>query len=103
MNKTADKQQNLPKEIAAIEKSGFVNWSGDNSLSADFTKQFASERIPVLGIRKVQVWGLQVDDERELPGHERTKIENEDLWEIVLEAQDGSHYDVNSRFVTAAK
>ncbi len=95
-------QQNLPAEIGAIEQSGFVTWSEDNSLSAEFRQQFNDAQIPVLGIRHVQVWGLQVDDERELPGHERTSIPNEELWEIILQAKDGSRYDVNSKFLVPA-
>ena len=45
---------------------------------------------------------LQVDDERELPGHERTTIPDEDLWQIELEALDGSHFEVNSQLLVAA-
>ncbi len=94
--------KNLPSEIGAINHCGFVTWSEDNSLSSEFRQQFNATRIPVLGIRQVQVWGLQVDDERELPGHERTSIPNEELWEIILQAKDGSRYDVNSKFVVPA-
>jgi hypothetical protein len=50
----------------------------------------------------VRVWGLQVDDERELPGHERTQIPDDEIWEINLEAKDGSHYEVDSRKLKAA-
>jgi hypothetical protein len=50
----------------------------------------------------VRVWGLQVDDERELPGLERTMIADEDLWEINLVAKDGSCYEVESRLLVAA-
>jgi len=46
--------------------------------------------------------GLQVDDERELPGHERTTIPDEDLWQVELEALDGSHFEVNSQLLAAA-
>lgn len=102
MNDVTDQYQNLPDEIAAINKCGVVVWSDDNGLSPEFMQQFDVERIPVLGIRHVKVWGLQVDDERELPGHERTSIEGEELWEIVLQAKDGAHYNVNSKFVVAA-
>ncbi len=97
-----NQQQDMPEEIGAINQCGFVTWSDDNSLSAEFRQQFNPTRIPVLGIRHVKIWGLQVDDERELPGHERTSIPNEELWEIILLAEDGSHYDVNSRFVVSA-
>jgi len=50
----------------------------------------------------VRVWGLQVDDERELPGHERTQIPDDEIWEINLEAKDGSPYEVDSRKLKAA-
>ncbi len=102
MKNTTGESQNLPAEIATIKSGGFVTWSSDNSLSTDFRNQFDAERIPVLGIRQVQVWGLQVDDERELPGHERTNIPSEELWEIILQAKDGSRYNVNSTFVEPA-
>ena len=97
-----NQKNKLPEEIGAIKECGFVTWSDDNSLSAEFRQQFNVARIPVLGIRQVQVWGLQVDDERELMGHERTSIPSEQLWEIILEAKDGSRYDVNSKFVVPA-
>ena len=97
-----NQEKNLPEEIGVINQCGFVTWSEDNSLSAEFRQQFDATRIPVLGIRQVQVWGLQVEDERELPGHERTSIPNEELWEIILQAKDGSRYDVNSKFVVPA-
>ena len=45
------------------------------------------------------VRGIQVDDERELPGHERTQIPDEELWEVNLEAKDGSHYEVDSKML----
>ena len=59
-------------------------------------------RIPVAGVRNVRVWGLQVDDERELPGRERTSIPDDEIWEINLEARNGSHYEVDSRMLKAA-
>ena len=101
MNDVTNNKQKMPDAVAAIEQSGFATWSGENSLTAGFVEQFDDQRIPVLGIRQVQVWGLQVDDERELPGHERTRIPSEELWEVILEAKDGSRYNVNSRFVVA--
>ena len=102
MNNVTNQYQNLPEDILAINKRGGVVWSDDNGLSPEFMQLFDDKHIPVLGIRQVRVWGLQVDDERELPGHERTSIANEELWEIVLEAKDGSRYDVNSKFVAPA-
>ena len=38
-----------------------------------------------------------MDDERELPGLERTQVADEEIWEINLGAKDGSHYEVESR------
>ncbi|MCB1772138.1 MAG: hypothetical protein KDI88_00860 [Gammaproteobacteria bacterium] len=101
MNNVTDQYQNMPEQVAAINQSGSVTWSDEGDLSTDFKQQFDAERIPVLGVRHVRVWGLQVDDERELPGHERTSVEDEDLWEIILEAKDGSRCEVNSKFVVA--
>jgi hypothetical protein len=94
--------QKLPEKIAAIKECSFVTWTTDNDLSSDFIQHFDDARIPVVGIRHVRQWGLQVDDERELSGHERTSIEDDELWEIVLKAKDGSHYEVNSKFLTPA-
>jgi hypothetical protein len=102
VNDTSDKPLKLPEKITAIKESNFVIWSTVNDLSAQFMQHFDDLRIPVVGIRHVRQWGVQVDDERELPGHERTSIEDEELWEIVLEAKDGSSYEVNSRFVVPA-
>jgi len=70
---------------------------------AAFRAKFDQQRIPVHSIRSVRVWGLQVDDERELPGHERTQIPDEQLWEVNLVALDGSRYEVESRLLVAAK
>ena len=102
MNDLTEQYTDLPEDIVKINQSGFVIWSGDNDLSTQFKQQFDATRIPVMGIRKVQVWGLQVDDERELPGLERTSVAGEDLWELVLEAKDGSRYNIDSKFVIAA-
>ena len=43
-----------------------------------------------------------MDDERELPGHERTQIPDEEIWEINLEARNGSRYEFDSRFLVPA-
>lgn len=102
MNNVTDQYKHMPENVAAINECGVVTWSDEGGLSPDFKQRFDRERIPVLGVRHVRVWGLQVDDERELPGHERTSIDDEDLWEIILEAKDGSHCEVNSKFVVAA-
>ncbi len=95
-------KQKLPEEIAEIEACGFVTWSTTNELSPEFKRNFDDVRIPVAGIRNVRLWGVQVDDEREIEGHERTSIQDEELWEIVLKAKDGSNFEVNSKFVVPA-
>jgi hypothetical protein len=64
--------------------------------------RFDESRIPVAGLRHVRQWGIQVDDEREIMGHERTQIPDEELWEIVLKAKDGSTYEVHSSFLVPA-
>lgn len=102
MSDTTDQHTKLPEKIAAIKECGFVTWSSENDLSPQFMQHFDDVRIPISGVRHVRQWGMQVDDEREIPGHERTTIEDEDLWEIVLKAKDGSNYEVNSRFVDPA-
>ena len=91
----------MPPEVQAIRDCGFARWVSDDVARA-IRDKFAAERIPVRGIRHVRVWGLQVDDERELPGHERTTIPDEDLWQVDLEAVDGSHFEVNSQLLVAA-
>ena len=92
----------LPPAVAAIRDCGYAIWA-DDGLSAAFRSQFDDKRIPVRGIRQVRIWGLQVDDERELPGHERTSIPDEEVWEVNLEAKDGSCYEVESRLLVAAE
>jgi hypothetical protein len=62
-------------------------------------QRFDDSRIPVVGVRHVRLWGIQVDDDSEIEGHERTSIPDEELWEIVLKAKDGSTYEVNSKLV----
>ena len=64
--------------------------------------RFDSDHIPVDGVRQVRVWGIQVDDERELPGHERTQIPDEELWEINLVGKNGSRYEISSSLLKAA-
>jgi len=94
-------EKTMPAHIAAIQDCGYATWSGDE-VAEDFRNKFDPHRIPVKGIRQVRVWGLQVDDERELPGLERTNIPDEEIWEINLEARDGSLFEVESRFLVAA-
>jgi hypothetical protein len=91
----------MPAAVTAIRDCGYAIWAGDG-VPASFRARFDPHRIPVSGIRSVRVWGLQVDDERELPGHERTQIPDEELWELNLVALDGSRYEVESRLLVAA-
>ncbi len=92
---TSDKTISVPDDVAAIERRGFVVFA-DESLPAEFRERFDTERIPVAAIRHVRQWGLQVDDEFELPGHERTRIPDEELWEVSIRATDGSTFEVNA-------
>ena len=91
----------FPEAVAAIERCGFATFN-EGSVAADFRALFDPERIPVLAVRHVRVWGLQVDDERELPGHERTAIPDEELWEVQLRARDGTSYSVSSALLRPA-
>ena len=91
----------MPANLAAIVDAGFAIWA-DDSVDASLRERFDSERIPVAGVRQVRVWGLQVDDERELPGLERTQIPDEEVWEVNLEAKDGSKYEFDSTLLKAA-
>lgn len=91
----------MPQHVAAIANCGYAIWATDD-IDSKLRARFDSERIPVTGVRNVRIWGLQVDDERELPGHERTEIPDEETWEINLEAKDGSHFEFDSTFLTAA-
>jgi hypothetical protein len=96
-----NKPEPMPPEVAAIRDCGFVHWADDGAAPSIRTR-FATDRIPVVGIRHVRIWGLQVDDERELPGHERTLIPDEDLWQVELLALDGTRFEVNSQLLVAA-
>lgn len=91
----------MPAALVAIAECGYVIWANDKVDSA-LRARFDSERIPVVGIRHVRGWGLQVDDERELPGLERTQIPDEEIWEVNLEASDGSKYEVEARLLKPA-
>ena len=97
----SDVTEKMPERVAAIAECGFATWASDE-VDPAFRARFDEERIPVAGVRNVRVWGIQVDDERELPGRERTPIPDEELWEINLEAKDGSHYEVDSKMLKAA-
>ena len=92
----------MPAEVAEIADCGFAIWASDG-VDANLRARFDKERIPVVGVRHVRIWGLQVDDERELPGLERTQIPDEEAWEINLEALDGSKFEVDSRLLIAAR
>ena len=92
----------MPQEVAAIADCGYAIWASED-VDPNLRAKFDNERIRVAGIRNVRVWGLQVDDERELPGHERTSIADEESWEINLEASDGSHYEFDSTLLKAAR
>jgi hypothetical protein len=91
----------MPAAVAAIRDAGFATWAGE-SVTPALREKFDPRRIPVRNIRHVRVWGLQVDDERALPGLERTSIPDEDLWEISLEAKDGTTRSFDSRLLVAA-
>ena len=92
----------LPAELVALQDCGFVRWASAATPPAEDRQRFDEARIPVAGIRHVRQWGLQVDDERELMGHERTTVADEELWQVVLRAKDGSIYEVNASLVVAA-
>ena len=92
----------MPERVAAIAKCGFARWADKDQVDPRLRARFKAVRIPVAGIRHVRVWGLQVDDERELPGLERTQIPDEDIWEVNLRAIDGSKFEVDSRLLEPA-
>ncbi|MDJ0751115.1 MAG: hypothetical protein QNJ11_16630 [Woeseiaceae bacterium] len=96
-----DQNPNMPDHVAAIAEAGFATWATDD-VDRALKARFHETRIPVVSIRNVRIWGLQVDDERELPGLERTQIADEEVWEINLEALDGSRYEFDSRKLKAA-
>ncbi len=91
----------MPDSLTAIVERGYVIWASDD-VDAALRARFDSKRIPVVGVRHVRVWGLQVDDERVLPGRERTQIQDEEIWEVNLEAKNGSRYEVESRLLKPA-
>lgn len=94
--------RNMPQEVAEIADCGYAIWARDD-VDANLRARFDNERIPVVGVRHVRIWGLQVDDERELPGLERTQIPDEEVWEVNLEALDGSKFEVDSRLLKAVR
>lgn len=98
---SSEKGVTLPADVAKIVEAGYVTWA-DADVDPALRRRFAADRIPVAGVRHVRVWGIQVDDERELPGHERTQIPDEEIWEVNLVSLDGNHYEVESRLVRPA-
>ena len=93
--------QSFPPEVTAIRERGYAVWAGDQ-LSEDFRSRFDVDRIPVVAVRHVRLWGLQIDDEKELPGRERTSIPDEELWEVRLRAKDDSTYEVDASLLVPA-
>jgi hypothetical protein len=91
----------LPDKITAIKDCGYVRLA-NRGRTPEMLARFGAGRIPVVGIRHVRQWGLQVDDERVLPGLERTSVADEELWEVNLTATDGSRYEVNADLVEPA-
>ena len=55
----------MPAEVAAIVECGYATWTGDD-VDPVLRSRFKAARIPVVGVRHVRVWGLQVDDEEVL-------------------------------------
>ena len=94
-------QAAMPAELIAMLECGYAIWASE-SVDDAMRARFDSQRIPVIGVRNVRVWGLQVDDERELPGHERTQLPDEELWEVNLEATNGSKYEFDSTLLKPA-
>jgi len=91
----------MPDSLTAIVERGYAIWASDD-VDAALRARFDSKRIPVVAVRHVRVWGLQVDDERVLPGRERTQIQDEEIWEVNLEAKNGSRYEVESKLLKPA-
>ena len=100
---TNPESNSMPEAVAALVKCGFARWADEDQVDEKLRTRFDSERIPVVGVRHVRIWGLQVDDERELPGRERTQIPDEDIWEVNLRALDGSKFEVDSRLLEPAE
>lgn len=91
----------MPAAVTAIVEGGYAIWANEE-VDAALRARFDDERIPVSGVRHVRVWGIQVDDERVLPGLERTQIPDEEIWEINLRSADGSNYGFDSRLLKPA-
>ena len=63
----------MPAKAAAIAKCGYAIWASADEVDAALMAHFDTERLPVAAICHVRIWGLQVDDERELPGLEKNQ------------------------------
>ena len=100
VGKVPEENVSMPAAVAAIKHCGFACWAG-GAPPPNLIGRFDDSRIPVENVRHVRIWGLQVDDERELPGHERTSIPDEDIWQVTLRANDGSRFEVNSNLLVA--
>lgn len=96
-----DENKGMPPDVAAIASAGFAAWASDD-VDPALREKFPEDRIEVAGIRHVRIWGLQVDDERELPGHERTNIPDEEIWEVNLVSTSGARFEVDSRLLRPA-
>ncbi|MBT8080304.1 MAG: hypothetical protein KJO31_17120 [Gammaproteobacteria bacterium] len=92
----------MPDRVAAIAKRGFAIWA-DADIEESLKARFDDKRIPVRGVRHVRIWGLQVDDEKAIPGLERTSIPDEEIWEVNLEARDGSRFEFDSQLLKPAE
>jgi hypothetical protein len=79
-----ERKTNMPEHVVAMQSCGFATWATDD-VDPVLRSKFDEHRIPVSGI-----------------GHERTQIPDDEIWEINLEAKDGSHYEVDSRKLKAA-
>ncbi len=93
--------RDMPAAVAAFTECGYAIWANDQ-VKGDLRDRFDSQRIPVVGVRHVRVWGLQVDDERAFPGLERTSMPDDEIWEINLRAKDGTTYEFDSRLLRPA-
>jgi hypothetical protein len=97
----SNRYSRMPADVAAIVECGFAIWARDD-VDDSLRSRFDSDRIPVAGVRHVRVWGVQVDDERALPGRERTQIADDEIWEINLVSARGSNYEIDSRLLKPA-
>lgn len=97
----SEQQASMPENVAAIADAGFAVWATDD-VDPALREKFDATRIPVAGVRHVRVWGIQVDDERELPGLERTSMPDDEIWEVNLVSLAGGKFEVDSRLLKPA-